>query len=502
MPVQESTVPTFSSRMTLSFALTAVMTVALLVAVLSVMWEGQFQQYTRQNMVRMASSTAATLAVRYQEEGGWNAKVLSAAEASSLSSTDVGVQVLNAAGEIIYDETWAQNEGAAADSLLTGEDEPEDGITPVESDAVASAPIEVDGTQVGTVRVWAVGSDGLLTKSDATFRANSYGVIAGAAGAAILLACVMGVFVSRSLTRPLKKITECATAIKNGDLTARCELTSEDEIGELGRVVDEMAATVERDITTEHRLTSDVAHELRTPLMAMLVNVEAMQDGVLPADSEHLAVVSNEVRRLSRLVDTMLALSRMETGSVQFEMVLVDVPGMVRDLCETQSGLFEEQGLRLTFYQIGFDAAHPAEVYADPDRLSQALVNLMSNALRYTPEGGSVTVTVENQLHNVCVMVSDTGIGIAKEDLPMVFSRFWRSDVSRERVSGGMGVGLALSKEIVTRMGGTITVESELGEGTTFTITLPKGAHEQSAVAATLTASRQAAFTHATHVSE
>jgi signal transduction histidine kinase len=457
--------------MTLSFALTAVMTVALLVAVLAVMWEGQFQQYTRQNMVRLATNTASTIASRYQEEGGWNEKVLNAAIVATNSSSDVGVQVLNADGTVLYDETWPQGASTNTDDLLDGTTE-NASLAPTSTDSVVSAPIVVDGQTVGSVRVWAFGSDALLTKSDAAFRANSYGVIAGAAGAAILLACIMGVFVSRSLTRPLKRITTTARAIRNGDLTARTGLSGDDEIGELGQMFDEMATTIERDMKTEHRLTSDVAHELRTPLMAMLVNVEAMQDGVLPADEEHLGVVASEVRRLSRLVDAMLALSRMENGTTPVNLEPTEMVELVAHLASMQKPLFADQGLTLSCH---IDLSSP-EVYSyvDRDLVKQALVNLLSNALRYTPEGGSVSIIISEDSKDVLVSVADTGIGIAKEDLGNVFSRFWRSDASRERVSGGLGVGLALTKEIVQKMNGIISVESELGVGTTFTLHLPK----------------------------
>ena len=231
-----------------------------------------------------------------------------------------------------------------------------------------------------------------------------------------------------------------------------------------------MATSLERDIKLEHRLTSDVAHELRTPLMAMQATVEAMQDGVMPASNENFEVVASEVRRLSRLVDAMLHLSRVENNS-DFKTERTEMVYVVKSLVAMQEQLFADRDLRLRFD----DKIPSHELYADvnPDLIREAITNIMSNAMRYTPEGGWVIVTLDRNRTEMIISVRDTGIGIAKEDIPRIFSRFWRSDASRERVSGGLGVGLALTKEIVDKHNGSINVESELGKGTTFTLRIP-----------------------------
>ena len=293
-----------------------------------------------------------------------------------------------------------------------------------------------------------------------------------AAAIAVVLACVIGYFTSKRLSTPIQRITNTARQLRNGDLTARSGVRGSDEIGQLGETFDDMATSLERDLKLEHRLTGDVAHELRTPLMAMQATVEAMQDGVLPADDEHFETVAAEVRRLSRLVDAMLKLSRLENGSTELKTERTDVVYLIRSLVTSQHQLFHEKGLHLRFV----DESQYGELNADidPDLIREAVVNLMSNAMRYTDEDGWVMVTVRQDKSDVPIAVQDTGIGIAKEDIPQTFSRFWRSDVSRERVSGGLGVGLSLTKEIVDKHNGTILVESELGKGTTFTLRIPQ----------------------------
>jgi len=465
--VQNHLGQTFRARVTMFFMLTAAMTAVILSIVLAFTWEAQFKTYTRENMQRLAQSTASVLANQYEQQGGWTRRVLTYANSASSASTDVGVQVLNEDGDIIYDDTWALSRRAGYTGPLPTSGAPEDSESLVTADVSTS-----DGETVGVVRLWAFGSDALLTKSDAAFREKSYQAIFGAAAIAVGLAFVTGYLTSRELTKPIKIITSTAAQIRSGDLTARTGLRGDDEIGRLGETFDSMANTLEHDIKIEHRLTSDVAHELRTPLMAMLVTVEAMQDGVLPADDEHLETVASETRRLSRMVDAMLHLSRIENGKGSLKVERTDMIYLVRSLVSSQHQLFHEKGLHLRFAnETGRD-----ELNADvnPDLIREAIVNLMSNAMRYTPTGGWVLVTIAFDRPEVLISVQGTGIGIAKEDISSIFSRFWRSDASRERVRGGLGVGLAITKEIIDQHNGTITVESELGKGTTFTIRIPQ----------------------------
>ncbi|NJE81253.1 HAMP domain-containing histidine kinase [Olsenella sp. SW781] len=461
----------YSTSLTLGFALTAIMTAVVLVVVLAMVWEGQFMAYTRQNMQSIADSTAESISEAYQQTGELDETAAAAAAGASSLSSDIVVQVVDADGNVLYDDTWARSTTLTPDAAEGAKPVP--ATVPTAQEALVTSQIlDEDGAVVGEVRLWAFGSEALLTKSDASFRSNSYGAIATAAAIAALLACVIGYFVSRGMAKPIQRITSTAKQIRNGDLTARTGVTGADEIGQLGETFDDMATTIERDIKLEHRLTGDVAHELRTPLMAMQATVEAMQDGVLPADDEHLEVVASEVRRLSRLIDAMLKLSRLENGTTEVKVEKTDMVYLVKSLVSAQHQLFHERGLHLRFVD---ETAH-GELYADvdPDLIREAIVNLMSNAMRYTNADGWVKVFLRQDRSDVLIGVQDTGIGIAKEDIPQTFSRFWRSDVSRERVSGGLGVGLAITKEIVDKHNGTILVESELGKGTTFTLRIPQ----------------------------
>lgn len=475
----------YASKVTFSMLGVALVTAALLALILFFSWEGQFNSYTRSNMESIARAAAEAISAEYQKEGGWTEGVLEYAESVTRISSDIGIQILDENDEIIFDDTWATSEPPAillealgSNTTLTSADvrPPRVSLAPTSTESVVSTPIKIDDRRIGTVRLWAFGSDALLTKSDAAFRTASYRAIATATILATLVALVIGVVLSRSTVAPIKRITSTAQQIRNGDLTARTGLSGSDELGQLGETFDDMASTLERDIALEHRLTSDVAHELRTPLMAMQAMVEAMQDGVLPCDEERLATVGGEVRRLSRLVDAMLQLSRMENGTAPFNPEKTDIAELVRNLVISHEQLFVDNELELFFDDGSLDEnGEPREIYAEVDRdmINQALTNLMSNALRYTPEGGRVVVTVSEDKNDATISIADTGMGISPEDLSRVFGRFWRSDASRERVSGGLGVGLALTKQIVDTHHGYISVSSEVDKGTTFVVHIP-----------------------------
>ena len=514
----------YGSRMALSFALTSLMTVLILVCVIMVVWGSAFSEYTRANVIDLAKLTSEKLADSYEQDGEWTVDTLYAIAQSSSISDDIGLQVLDAEGTILYDDTWpvasvaadvkkseaepvpdtgsaeegsvvATDQGSAGQADATSaegsataaeKDEPKikfdrHGListAPTDEEGAITEPITTsDGKVVGKVRLWVLGSDVLLTKTDTAFREKTIDAMFLAAAIAVAISVMIGLFVSRMLTNPIRRITGTAKQIRDGDLSARTNMRGDDEIDQLGETFDEMATSLEKDLKHERRLTSDVAHELRTPLMAMLATVEAMQDGVYPTDNEHLETVASETRRLARLVQQMLDLSRMENHTAPMNIEAVDMVELVRGIVNAQEPLFHERDLRLRFADE--TQGRMPFIKVDPDMITQCVINLMSNAMRYTPEGGWVIVTVGLDRKHLTISVSDTGIGIAKEDLSRIFGRFWRADASRAREAGGLGVGLAVTKQIVERHHGFISVESELEKGTTFTIHLPREQQQQ-----------------------
>ena len=451
---------TYTTRVTLTFALIAAMTALVAVGVLSFVWEQHFQTYTRENVQETADAISEQIAESYEDDGGWSPDIETRARLASVMYPGIGIVVVDSAGDTMFDSTRVVDgeSGALQRSLA-----------PVEQSKMATSPIIVDNVAVGSVRVWVYGSDTLLSKNDQEFRASSYRAMLFAAGLAIVLASCIGFLFARNLVNPINRMTKTAKAIKEGDLSARTNLRGEDEIAKLGETFDAMAESVEADRELERRLTTDVAHELRTPLMAIQSTVEAMVDGVLEADEERLETVNGEVQRLSRMVNALLKLSRIENRSNPMKKEVLNVGDLVAGIIGTHEAYVQDSGLLLSF-----EADPDVYVKGDADMIRQATANLLSNAVRYTPEGGSITVRVRGGEIMASISVEDTGIGLTPEEAKMVFSRFWRADAGRNRESGGLGIGLSIVKEIVNRHGGWVQVEGKKGEGARFTIHIPR----------------------------
>ena len=450
----------YVTRMTLSFAAVAAMTTLLAIVVLSIVWNEHFASYTRENMFSTARATASSIAREYERAGGWSTEVLAPAVSAAANNAGVGVAVIDAQGVTRYDSSLVFEE---ADGFGIGQS-----LQPTSVSQIATASIFVDGQVVGTVRVWVYGSESMMRQTDQQFRNNSYQAMAIAAIVAMVIASIIGYIFAHRLVRPINRMTDTAREIEAGDLAARTGLKGTDEISQLGETFDDMAESVQKSIINERRLTTDVAHELRSPLQALQMNVEAMIDGVYPKDDAHLIPINDEVTRLARMVSDLLELSRLESGSMVLKDEVVDVGKMVSDLMSRYDLLFEDYKLHSVV-----ECAEDVYVKGDAGKLSQAVTNLIANAIRYTDEGGTITVKVSAGDIMANIMVADTGIGLTPEEAKQVFDRFWRADDSRSRDSGGLGIGLSLVKEIVQRHGGWVQVDGRKGEGATFTIHLP-----------------------------
>lgn len=457
----------FGRRLAFAFAAVAALTAALAGLLLSAAWNIQFNSYVRDNLQRSADGIAAIVQTAYPQYGGYTIDTLVQIPRFGPMS-GIGVQVLDMKDNVVYDDaTMGRHVQQMLGQVPTQTvDSQEFVLKP--TGTIVTSPITVAGRQVGTVRVWAYGTDAMLTERDVKFKRGSLLGLAVAAFVAILLSSVAGLVYSGLLVRPIERITSTAQALRRGDRDARTGLTSDDEIGFLGKSFDQMADAIEADREKERRLTADVAHELRTPLQAIQATVEAMQDGVLPADEEHLGIVRDETVRLARLTNGILELTRLEGGSLAFQMKRLDLTHPVRAAVDSHEALFETCEISLSSH-----FADDVFVSGDADRLQQAVGNLLSNAARYTPAGGRVEVRVRAEADQAVVEVADTGIGIAESDSESVFTRFWRADSARDRSSGGLGIGLSVTREIVERHKGTISVAPNEDGGTVFSLKLP-----------------------------
>ena len=455
----------FASRIGFAFAVVAAMTVILSGAITYVAWTVQFDRYVKRNLQDTADNIAAHASEAYAVFGNWSFSQIPFIPQVG-TRAEVAVQIFDQFDNLVYDESMVnayQQNGI--------EQLPKD-ARPIPLDPtnrhVITSPILVDKHRVGEVRVYAYGSYGLLTRHDLEMRDSSLFALGVAGFVAIIAATIIGAIYARHLVRPILRMTEMAQRLRDGDEGARCELTGDDEIAQLGMTFDHMAEAIQSDRHRERRLTGDVAHELRTPLMGIQATVEAIEDGIYPADSEHLSLIGRETRRLSGLTSTILELSRLENASERFETTRLDLNIPVSASIAVNAALIESLGLSL-------ESSQEPDLFVEgnSERLQQAIGNLLGNAARYTPEGGKILVRTFSEDGCACVSVTDTGIGISAEDMEQIFSRFWRADSARSRASGGVGVGLTITKEIIDRHRGGIRVESKPQHGTTFTIKLP-----------------------------
>jgi len=442
-------------RIAVAFAVVAFTTAAIAAFVLTVTWQRRFEAYVQRGVQEQADAAAEVVARSYELAGSWNTvDLVELAHFGMLN--DLRLQVLDADGDLIAYTTGQVGE------MRTG------GTAPEGEEVMAQAPVVVDGMTVGAVLVKQDPAEGLLTDRDRWFRRVSIAGLAIAALIAVALASLAGALYARSIVKPIEDVTHVADELRRGRRDARTGMHGGDPIADLGATLDQMADAIEADRRFEQQLTADVAHELRTPLQAIQATVEAMQDGVLPIDEERLGLLHNETVRLGRLAGSILELSRLETGSAPFAMAPIDIAAPVRVALESSRALMESTG-----HVVEESIAEGLVVVGDGDRLTQAVGNLLSNAARYTPEGGRVRVRVLRDGPHAVIEVADSGIGIDEADRERVFTRFWRADQARARASGGLGIGLAVVKEIVDRQSGGVGIgPSDLG-GTSVWIRLP-----------------------------
>jgi two-component system OmpR family sensor kinase/two-component system sensor histidine kinase BaeS len=242
------------------------------------------------------------------------------------------------------------------------------------------------------------------------------------------------------------------------------------ELGELAASFNQMTEELARADDLRRNMTADVAHELRTPLSVIQGKIEGVLDGVYPATPEHLEPILEETKLLAHLVDDLRVLALAEAGQLSLNRQAVDVADLLRDAQVNFGPQADDRDITLA---LDLPSALPP-VNADRRRVSQVVGNLLTNALRHTPQGGCVTLSAATDEDMVVVSVSDTGVGISTEDLSYIFERFWRGERSRSRAGGGSGLGLAIAKQLVEMHGGSITVESAPGAGSTFRFTLPR----------------------------
>jgi two-component system OmpR family sensor kinase/two-component system sensor histidine kinase BaeS len=316
-----------------------------------------------------------------------------------------------------------------------------------------------------------------LSEQEQQFLGRVQDILLVGTSLAVILILVVGALLNRRLNAPLQRLAAAARAVAGGDLGQQVEAGGSIEVAQVGQAFNEMTASLKEAETLRQNMVADVAHELRNPLSVLQGNLWAILNDAYPLEKAEISRLYDETRLLSRLVEDLRELALADAGELYLELRPTDVAQVIRDTIDTLALAAEVQ-------EVSLSAQLPDElapVQADADRVAQVLRNLLVNALRHTPPGGSVTVSAAAKIETLEITIADTGEGIAHEDLPHVFERFWRADPARarsgagaeERLAGGTGLGLSVAQSLVKAQGGQICVESTPGQGTVFRFTLP-----------------------------
>jgi len=325
--------------------------------------------------------------------------------------------------------------------------------------------IIVDGETVGYL-LSPARLAGLRPEEDRFLRRVNQALVVGGGGA-LMIALVVGVFLARMLTRPIKDLTTAARRMAEGELEQQVAVRSQDEIGELAQAFNLMSQQIARANQLRRQMTADIAHDLRTPLTVIAGYIESMRDGVLQPTPQRLDLIYQEIERLQKMVSDLRMLSQADAGELNLYPRPIQPLALLRRAASLFQHHADQAGVRLRVEE----GTETRLIRVDEDRMMQVMDNLISNALRYTPPGGEVTLRVREEPERVILEVEDTGSGIPPEELPRIFERFQRVDTSRHSESGGSGLGLAIVKALVEAQGGKVVAESEVGKGTRISIT-------------------------------
>ena len=303
-----------------------------------------------------------------------------------------------------------------------------------------------------------------------------YEAVGYATLAALVAAIIASILISRQVVTPMLRMTSLSHRIAEGEYAERLKLpgglqaSQVDELDQLALSFNQMAEKLEKVETMRRQLIGDVTHELRTPLTAVKGYLEGVMDGVLPASPETFQQIHAEIDRLQRLVNDLQELSRVESGAVQLELALTSPAGLIEKIESNFGNQFSEKDIQLL---ADVEPGIP-NILVDSDRIIQVLTNLVGNALQYSSCGGGVNLSVHQDKSEIVFSVKDTGIGISAEQLPYIFNRFYRTDKSRNRASGGSGIGLTIAKALIQAHHGRIWAESKgEGRGSTFSFSIP-----------------------------
>lgn len=456
------------STLAIRFALLVLAAVSLISIVANIMISREFEEYVKEQQKSEADDIAQNISSQYSAaNGGWNIDYIHGMGMHALESGFI-IKLSDADENVLWDaehhDMTLCHEVMQSITIRMQEERPD-----LNGDFVTHRyELEQSGKVTGYLDIRYY-SPYYMNENAFQFIAALNRILMAVGGVSLVGAIIMGVLLANSIVKPVSKVVEITQKISDGDYDTRFQ---EDipikELHELAHAVTQMAESLEEQEALRERLTSDVTHELRTPVANLSSYIEMMIDEVMEPTPERLQRCYDELQRLSGLISVLERLRQVENENLVLDKSEVEL----RELSQTVMGNFESQ---LREKQLdGQVTGDTSIVSADERRIQQVITNLVSNAIKYSNDGGIVRVVIEDTKDSGILHVEDSGIGIPQEDLKRIFERFYRTDKSRNRKTGGAGIGLTIVKAIVQANKGKISVESEEGKGSRFTIALPK----------------------------
>ncbi|MDP4161380.1 MAG: ATP-binding protein [Bacillota bacterium] len=456
-------------KLFISTLIITLISLTLSILAVNLVFHQQFSDYLTKTNEATLEQIPSRLSSLYQSKGAWDPTAL--AEISHTLPIGTIVTLTDPSGKLIatLDNTMADmmhGQGSMGMNM---------GMSMNMSSSTTSwktKTLTVTGPHgtLATAQVRYPATAQILNPQDVLFQTSVFHSLLFAGGLALIFGIILSYFTSRRLVAPLKRLTQAAHRIGQGHLDERVAVQAKDEVGQLAVAFNTMVDNLNRQETLRKQFTADIAHELRTPLTSIKSYIEAFQDNVLPADEENLSSIHEEIDRLVDLSSDLKDLNVAEMGALKINLEPVDLKHLLEKVTHSLQPLFQEKNLTL-------DQNIPPKsvsIAGDDRLLTRLFYNLIHNAYRYSDVDGRVTIALTDAPDSVEIRIKNTGIGIQKEDLPFIFERFYRTDKSRTRETGGTGIGLALVQQITSLHQGTITVKSNVGEETEFIVNLPK----------------------------
>jgi signal transduction histidine kinase len=449
----------FALRLTAAFVGVGIASAAVAALLVNAEFGRRFTGYLDDRQLAQEQQVATALAEAYGRIGDWSTADLS--PVGALIAMEGGtLEVRDASGSTVWvaDESTTGMDPAMHRGMM--------GAGPLGPER--TLPIVVRGSVVGYAAM-RLPTEGLLPH-DVSFRDSVNRLLLFGAIAAAVVALLLGLVLARRAVAPARALTGAARAFAHGDRATRISSDRDDEFGEMADAFDAMADTVDEEDRVRRTFASDVAHELRTPLAILRTSVESIQDGVVSPDAASIASLHEEVLRMSRLVEDLETIAQADAARFSLRREPVDLGAEVRTVVVGFRDRFAESGIELR------SEIEDVHVQGDAVRLRQIVSNLLSNALKFTPSGGRVTVSVTETSSSASLEVADTGPGIPPDETDRVFDRFYRGRTVR---AGGSGIGLAVVRDLAVAHGGEVSVESEPGRGSRFLVVLPRASESR-----------------------